>query len=173
MLKYLVDNPYKKDSTYEDWMSEGFGSYGMLWHIMEPHIATTVEFCHLYKKIWDFIARSFLHQSNVSCVNEKIFTTKQFGKWLSKYYNTLKKLMGSVIAVSIFYYWFGTTKASLGKLHDCFFAIWLRLTYVCSKIKSLLVRPYLPLLMSTSTIVLILGTKLHYHLLGVFCFSLQ
>lgn len=36
MLKYLVDNPYKKDSTYEDWMSEGFSSYGccgILWNL--------------------------------------------------------------------------------------------------------------------------------------------
>lgn len=83
----------------------GFSTYGMLWQIMKPHIATTIELCDLYKKIWDFIARSFLRQSNFSSVHEKSFTTDQFGKWLPKYYNTLKKLMGSVIAVSIFYYW--------------------------------------------------------------------
>ena len=59
---------------------------------MEPHIATTVEFCDSLKKIWDSIAESFSHQSNVSRVYEiyeKIFTTRQSGKPLSEYYEQL------------------------------------------------------------------------------------
>ena len=38
--------------------------------VMEPHIATIVEFCYSSKKIWDSIAESFSHQSNVSRVYE-------------------------------------------------------------------------------------------------------
>lgn len=108
----------------------GFSTYGMLWQIMEPHIATTIELCDLYKKIWDFIARSFLRQSNVSSVNEKFFTTDQFGKWLPKYYNT-KKINGILYCSINLLLLIGTTKASLGKLRDCFFAIWLRLWPTC------------------------------------------
>jgi hypothetical protein len=65
-LKYLTDYPPDKgDKTYEDWMSEDSVVMGWLWHSMEPHIATTVEFSDSFKKIWDSIAESFSHQSNV------------------------------------------------------------------------------------------------------------
>ena len=104
MLKYLTNNPLdKKDPTYEDWMSGdsivmGCGDsivMGWLWHSMEPHVSTTVEFYDSSKKIWDSIAESFAHQSNffkVYEMYEKIFTTKQSGKPLSEYYSTLKNL---------------------------------------------------------------------------------
>jgi hypothetical protein len=101
MLKYLTDNPPdKKDPTYEDWMSGDSVVMGWLWHSMEPHVSTTVEFCDSSKKIWDSIAESFAHQSNVSQVYEmyeKIFTTKQSGKPLSEYYSTLKNLWNQLL----------------------------------------------------------------------------
>ncbi|KAF9603065.1 hypothetical protein IFM89_033790 [Coptis chinensis] len=68
---------------------------GWLWHSMEPHIATTVEFCDSSKKIWNSLSESFSHQSNVSQVYdlyEQIFATKQSGRTLSEYYGTLKNL---------------------------------------------------------------------------------
>ena len=101
MLKYLIDNPPdKKDPTYEDWMSGDSVVMGWLWHSMEPHVSTTVEFCDFSKKIWDSIVESFAHQSNVSQVYEmyeKIFTTKQSGKPLSEYYSTLKNLWNQLL----------------------------------------------------------------------------
>ncbi|KAF9605352.1 hypothetical protein IFM89_016487 [Coptis chinensis] len=68
---------------------------GWLWHSMEPHIATTVEFCNSSKKIWNSLSESFSHQSNVPRVYdlyEQIFATKQSGRTLSEYYGTLKNL---------------------------------------------------------------------------------
>lgn len=41
---------------------------GWLWQSLEPIVATTVEFCETSKQIWDSIAYSFLHQSDVSRV---------------------------------------------------------------------------------------------------------
>lgn len=73
-----------KDSIVMQW----------LWHSMEPRIATTV-FCDSLKKIWDTVAESFSHQSNVSWVYkiyEKLFTMKQPRKPLSEQYSTLKNL---------------------------------------------------------------------------------
>ena len=74
-MKYLTDNPPdKKDPTYEDWMSGDSVVMGWLWHSMEPHVSTTVEFCDSSKKIWDSIAESFAHQSMflrfISCMRK-------------------------------------------------------------------------------------------------------
>ena len=82
--------------------------------VMEPHIATIVEFCYSSKKIWDSIAESFSHQSNVTQVYEiyeKLFPTMQSGKPLYEYYSTLK-FMGAVITVAS-YHKFGTTEVIL------------------------------------------------------------
>ena len=92
-IKLTDSKPNVKASNYEDWMNEDSIVMGWLWHSMEPHIATTVEFCDSSKKIWDSVAESFSHQSKVSRVYEiyeKIFTTRQSGKPLSEYYSTLK-----------------------------------------------------------------------------------
>jgi hypothetical protein len=62
ILKYLRDNsPNKGDKTYEDWMSEDSVVMGWLWHSMELHIATTIEFSDSSKMIWESIAESFSH----------------------------------------------------------------------------------------------------------------
>ena len=42
---------------------------GWLWHKMEPHIATTFEFCDSSKKIWELIEESFSHKKGVSWIN--------------------------------------------------------------------------------------------------------
>ena len=101
MLKYWTNNPLdKKDPTYEDWMSGDSIVMGWLWHSMEPHVSTTVEFYDSSKKIWDSIAESFAHQSNffkVYEMYEKIFTTKQSGKPLSEYCSTLKNLWNQLL----------------------------------------------------------------------------
>ncbi|KAL5714041.1 hydroxyjasmonate sulfotransferase [Ranunculus cassubicifolius] len=68
---------------------------GWLWHSMEAHIATTVEFCETSKSIWNSLNDSFSHQSNVSWVYElyeQIFSMKQGDKSLPEYYSTMKNL---------------------------------------------------------------------------------
>jgi hypothetical protein len=42
---------------------------GWLWHKMEPHIATTFEFCDSSKKIWELIEESFSNKKGVSWIN--------------------------------------------------------------------------------------------------------
>jgi hypothetical protein len=45
---------------------------GWLWHRMEPHIATTVEFCDSSKKIWELIEESFSNKKGVSWINRAL-----------------------------------------------------------------------------------------------------
>ncbi|KAL5724121.1 hypothetical protein ACHQM5_007422 [Ranunculus cassubicifolius] len=95
-LKYLTDDPpNSKDPTYDDWGCEDAIVMGWLWHSMEAHIATTVEFCETSKSIWNSLNESFSHQSNVSRVYElyeQIFSMKQGDKSLPEYYSTMKNL---------------------------------------------------------------------------------
>ncbi|XP_028122886.1 guanyl-specific ribonuclease pgl-3-like [Camellia sinensis] len=73
---------------------------GWIWHSLEPHVATTVEFCDTSKEIWDSLADSFSNQSNVSRVYElyeQIFAIRQFGRSLLDYYSSLKTLWDQLL----------------------------------------------------------------------------
>ncbi|KAF9601707.1 hypothetical protein IFM89_022236 [Coptis chinensis] len=95
-LKYLTDDPPDpQDDKYEDWLCEDSLVMSCLWHSMEPHIATTVEFCESSKSIWNSLSESFSQQNNVSRVfeiYEKIFSMKQSSRPLTEYYSNLKNL---------------------------------------------------------------------------------
>lgn len=60
-LKYLIDNLHChiKARSYEHWMYENFVVMRWVWHSMEPHMTTKVEFCYSSKMIWNSIAKSF------------------------------------------------------------------------------------------------------------------
>ena len=107
-LKFLTDDPPPKtDAKYDDWMCEYSMVMGWLWHSMEPHIASTVEFCDSSKKIWESIFISFSQQSNVSHVCElydQIFTTLQSGIPLQEYYSILKNLWDQLLQYRPFTY---------------------------------------------------------------------
>ncbi|XP_028104005.1 cytochrome P450 CYP72A219-like isoform X1 [Camellia sinensis] len=60
--------PSETDTTYDDWCSEDSCVMGWLWYSLEPIVVTTVEFCETSKQIWDSLADSFSHQSDVSRV---------------------------------------------------------------------------------------------------------
>ena len=69
-LKLLTNDPPKTNPKYDNCMCEDSVMMGSLWQSMKPHIASTVEFCDPFRKIWDSISNSFSPQSNVSCVYE-------------------------------------------------------------------------------------------------------
>ena len=65
---------------------------GWIWHSLEPHVATTMEFCDTSKEIWDSLAESFSNQNNVSRIYElyeHIFAMHQFDRSLPDYFKTL------------------------------------------------------------------------------------
>lgn len=96
-------------------MSENLVVMGYLWHSMEPHSATTVEFCNSSKKIWYSTAEYCSHQSNVPRVYEiyeKILSTKQSGKSLFEYYSSLKNLWNQLLQ-----YWPNTIDLAQQKQH--------------------------------------------------------
>ncbi|KAG5557509.1 hypothetical protein RHGRI_007669 [Rhododendron griersonianum] len=70
-MKYITyPPPSKGDPTLPDWEVEDSNLMGRFWHSLEPHVATTVEFCDTSKQIWDALSDSFSQQSNVSRVFE-------------------------------------------------------------------------------------------------------
>lgn len=43
-LKFITDSPIE-DKSYDDWLSKDSVVMGWLWHSLQPHVATTIEFC--------------------------------------------------------------------------------------------------------------------------------
>ena len=59
-LHFLTDSPLaQNDAKFGEWEQIDSMVMGQLWHSLEPHVATTVEFCETSKQIWDSLADSF------------------------------------------------------------------------------------------------------------------
>ncbi|KAF7115772.1 hypothetical protein RHSIM_RhsimUnG0047900 [Rhododendron simsii] len=99
--KFITDLPPPKgDASLPEWEEEDSDLMCRLWHSLEPHIGTTIEFYDTSKQIWDALAESFSQRNNVSRIfelYEKIFMTKQSGKSLFEYYSTLKSLWDKLL----------------------------------------------------------------------------
>lgn len=102
---------------------------GWLWQSLEPIVATTVEFCETSKQIWDSIAYSFLHQSDVSRVYDCMSRFLLLSNLVDHSLSITADSMGSVVTTSTFHYRLGPTEAALGGVYGCFFAHWFRFQF--------------------------------------------
>jgi hypothetical protein len=83
-------------------MSEDSTIIGWSWHSMEPHLATTVEYCDSSKKIWESIAESLSHQV-MFLGYMRYMRSFSLQRSLGDHCLSTKKFEGSITAVSSLY----------------------------------------------------------------------
>jgi len=80
-LKFLLeDPPPEMAADYEDWMSADTCIMSWLWHSVETHIASNVQWYEITKQIWTSLEESYSQKWNVAHVSELyelLFTTKK------------------------------------------------------------------------------------------------